>query len=86
MSSARAFRGLIVAAALGGALSGAAAGAASPAALDQSREPDRFRLTLKERSSTKGADQQRVNDCKVPLAERGDRHRPAACGPRADSR
>jgi len=35
--------------------------------------------TAKERLSSKAADQQRVNDCKVPASSRGDRRRPAEC-------
>ncbi len=35
--------------------------------------------TAKERLSSKARDEQRVNDCKVPVALRGDRHRPADC-------
>ena len=62
----------------------AASGAASPVVADPGPKADPSQLTLKERSSGKGADQQRVNDCKVPLALRGDRPRPVACGPRAN--
>ncbi len=39
-------------------------------------------LTLKERSGGKAMDEQRVDDCKVPFALRGDPHRPAACAKR----
>jgi hypothetical protein len=45
-------------------------------------EGEHSQLTLKERSSRKGADEQRVDDCKVPEAERGNRQRPADCGRR----
>lgn len=44
--------------------------------------PGMSQLTLKERSSRKAMDEQRVNDCKVPADQRGDRHRPADCGAR----
>jgi hypothetical protein len=39
-------------------------------------------LTLKERQGGKAGDEQRVNDCKVPYALRGDHHRPAECARR----
>ena len=35
--------------------------------------------TGKERLSGKAADEQRVNDCKVPLDKRGNGRRPTAC-------
>ncbi len=35
--------------------------------------------TLKERLGSKASDPQRVNDCKVPLGERGDSTRPDDC-------
>jgi hypothetical protein len=39
-------------------------------------------LTGKERLTSKGMDEQRVDDCKVPEALRGKRQRPADCGGR----
>ncbi len=36
-------------------------------------------LTAKERLTSKAADQQRVNDCNVPIELRGDSRRPADC-------
>jgi hypothetical protein len=36
-------------------------------------------VTGKERLSSKAADQQRVNDCKVPAAKRNGSQRPADC-------
>ena len=36
--------------------------------------------TGKERLSGKAADEQRVDDCKVPSDKRGSKQRPAACG------
>lgn len=50
-----------------------AAEAASPPKRDLSV------MTLKERSSRKAMDPQRVNDCKVPENQRGDRNRPSDC-------
>lgn len=35
--------------------------------------------TLKERSSDKASDEQRVDNCKVPLDRRGSRPRPEGC-------
>lgn len=35
--------------------------------------------TLKERLSDKASDEQRVDNCKVPVAERGDKIRPDDC-------
>lgn len=54
------------------------------ASADQGKGRDPSRLTLKERSSDKAADEQRVNDCKVPPALRGDGHRSADCARRRD--
>ena len=42
--------------------------------------------TAKERLTGKAADEQRVNDCKVPAEMRGAKKRPTACGPRAAAR
>ena len=42
--------------------------------------------TAKERLTGKAADEQRVNDCKVPPDTRGAKKRPADCGPRAAAR
>jgi hypothetical protein len=52
----------------------------TPAPSAARRDPGQ--LTLKERSGGKAGDEQRVNDCKVPLEQRGDHHRPAECAPR----
>jgi hypothetical protein len=52
----------------------------APAAPAPRRAPSA--LTLKERSGGKATDEQRVNDCKVPFALRGDHRRPAACAKR----
>lgn len=35
--------------------------------------------TAKERLSTKASDQQRVNNCKVPIEQWGDKKRPGNC-------
>ncbi|MBN3762925.1 hypothetical protein [Burkholderia sp. Ac-20365] len=35
--------------------------------------------TLKERLGDKASDDQRVDNCKVPMAERGSKHRPDDC-------
>lgn len=40
-------------------------------------------LTAKEKLSNKAADEQRVNDCKVPPSQRSSAARPADCGPAA---
>ena len=42
--------------------------------------------TAKERLTGKAADEQRVNDCKVPPDKRGAKKRPADCGPRPPAR
>ncbi|WP_152428786.1 hypothetical protein [Methylomonas sp. MK1] len=39
----------------------------------------RFALTAKERLGSKAADNQRVNNCKVPLERRGGKIRPETC-------
>ncbi|MDD2761007.1 MAG: hypothetical protein PHH11_12030 [Methylomonas sp.] len=39
----------------------------------------RFALTAKERLGSKAADNQRVNNCKVPRERRGGKIRPEAC-------
>ncbi|WGF87920.1 hypothetical protein [Marinivivus vitaminiproducens] len=53
-----------------------------PSAVDAASKPKRDLsvMTLKERSSRKAMDPQRVNDCKVPYDQRGDHSRPAECG------
>jgi hypothetical protein len=58
------------------ALAGAAAHAAEPT------PPVR---TGKERLSGKAADEQRVDNCKVPVAQRGSKPRPDDCRHRARS-
>ena len=69
------------AAALALALHIALASAADAA--DAARETDPAKTaparTIKERLSSKASDEQRVNDCKVPLAARGSRSRPDDC-------
>lgn len=45
----------------------------APARAEQAR-------TGKERLTSKAADRQRVDDCKVPPELRGDGHRPTGCG------
>lgn len=57
-----------------------AAGAADDQAKGQEARPTPVR-TAKERLSGKAADQQRVNDCKVPIELRGPKVRPDDCGP-----
>ena len=57
--------------AMGGAASAHAATAADTAA----SEPK----TLKERLGDKASDDQRVDNCKVPVAERGSKARPDDC-------
>ena len=42
-------------------------------------------LTIKERLGSKASDDQRVNDCKVPLDLRGPKPRPDACPDEAGS-
>jgi hypothetical protein len=58
------------------------AGTASPSPAAQTPQSDLSRLTLKERSSGKAMDEQRVNDCKVPFDQRGDHRRSAECAGR----
>ena len=43
---------------------------------------DPAKLTMKERLSGKASDPQRVNDCKVPMDQRGDRRRSPDCAKR----
>ena len=62
--------------AMGGAASAHAANAAAAAAADvAASEPE----TLKERLGDKASDDQRVDNCKVPVAERGSKLRPDDC-------
>lgn len=63
-----------------GLLASMAAAIAQPAREDA--EAGRT-LTAKEKLSSKAADQQRVNDCKVPPAQRSSTARPTDCGPTA---
>ncbi len=42
-------------------------------------EPVNPTLTGKEKLAGKATDEQRVNNCKVPLAKRGEKARPDAC-------
>ncbi len=53
---------------------GLAAASAAPLAADPTPAK-----TAKERLTGKAADEQRVDDCKVPVAQRGDSRRPADC-------
>jgi hypothetical protein len=55
----------------------AAGGSADPPPFGDSRSPTR---TAKERLSGKAADEQRVDNCKVPPEQRGSKRRPDACG------
>jgi hypothetical protein len=49
-------------------------------AMRQEKSPERDRtLTGKEKLSGKAADEQRVNDCKVPAAQRTRTDRPTEC-------
>ena len=57
----------------GGALADQSVDDAAPASIEQGQK------TGKERLSGKAADEQRVNDCKVPPEKRGGRKRPTAC-------
>ncbi len=57
----------------GSAMADQSAADAAPAALEQRQK------TGKERLSGKAADEQRVNDCKVPPEKRGAMKRPTAC-------
>jgi hypothetical protein len=78
----RLIRGLALA---GGLIAGSAPdvlAAETPAPAPSAARRDPAQLTLKERSGGKASDQQRVNDCKVPLEQRGDHHRPAECARR----
>jgi hypothetical protein len=64
--------------AMGGAASAHAANAAAAAAAAAdvaASEPK----TLKERLGVKASDDQRVDNCKVPVAERGSKLRPDDC-------
>jgi hypothetical protein len=44
-------------------------------------EPSKADETLKERLSDKASDEQRVDNCKVPLDRRGSTPRPEGCKP-----
>ena len=59
------------------AISGATAKSAPPAEQGEGRTP-----TGKERLAGKAADEQRVDDCKVPPERRGRSTRPAECAGR----
>jgi hypothetical protein len=50
------------------------------AASDVQTEPTR---TSKERLSNKASDEQRVDNCKVPIEQRGPKPRPDTCGENA---
>jgi hypothetical protein len=50
-----------------------------------SEVPQKATLTVKERLSGKAADEQRVDNCKVPLDQRGPKPRPDACPEGASS-
>ncbi|MGH6906100.1 MAG: hypothetical protein ACREIR_25555, partial [Geminicoccaceae bacterium] len=70
----------IVLATPGPALAGGASGQAAQAqdtSQDAQSAPVR---TAKERLSSKAADEQRVDNCKVPLERRGPKPRPDDCG------
>jgi hypothetical protein len=62
--------------AMGGAASAHAANAAAAAAADVAASEPK---TLKERLGDKASDDQRVDNCKVPVAERGSKLRPDDC-------
>jgi len=49
------------------------------AAEDKQSPPANILLTAKERLSNKAADNQRINNCKVPPERRGTKPRPEAC-------
>lgn len=42
-------------------------------------------LTGKETLAGKATDEQRVNNCKVPVKKRGTKARPAKCSPKSDA-
>jgi hypothetical protein len=52
-----------------------------PAATNSPADPPAL-LTLKERLGAKWMDEQRVDNCKVPLDKRGPKPRPDACSSR----
>jgi hypothetical protein len=65
------------------ALAPAAGAAEAPAESKDARTPPA--LTIKERLGSKASDEQRVNNCKVPLDLRGPKPRPDACTDEARS-
>lgn len=69
---AGAFAAFIALAAMSGAASAQVAGAAAGAAASEPK-------TLKERLGDKSSDDQRVDNCHVPVAERGSKARPDDC-------
>jgi hypothetical protein len=66
----------------GAPLAGSSAATDKPASAGPAPRRAPSALTLKERSGGKAMDEQRIDDCKVPFALRGDHHRPAACAKR----
>jgi hypothetical protein len=86
MTSAGSVRRLVLAGALLSAsallVRSTAAGTANPSPPGQVPRRDPSKLTLKERSSGKAMDEQRVNDCKVPFDQRGDHRRSPECAKR----
>jgi len=77
MSRALAALAAIVLATAGPALAGGSSGKEQRDAQDAEAAPVR---TAKERLSGKAADEQRVDNCKVPLELRGAKPRPDDCG------
>jgi len=65
--------------AMGGAASAHAANAAAAAAAAAADVAASEPKTLKERLGDKASDDQRVDNCKVPVAERGSKLRPDDC-------
>jgi hypothetical protein len=71
--------------AIGFAMSANGQGLPRPAALPQISAEAPATLTGKERLGRKWTDEQRIDNCNVPIDKRGPKPRPSACGPEAGS-
>ena len=73
------YRGLFAASLLVGLATWALAGEAKPPAGSAPSSALRPTLTGKERLGPKWTDEQRIDNCKVPIDKRGAKPRPSAC-------
>jgi hypothetical protein len=70
---------MLVAAPVPGFAKAAEASAASHQSAAESQPDNADPKTLKERLGDKASDEQRVNNCKVPVDQRGSKSRPDRC-------